>query len=64
MLSEFLVIKVFLFCLMESRLYFNSNIQETTKRQVYPLDVNIFQPLHEQKSCQIVWLVIEASDEN
>ena len=31
-------------------LYFNSNTQETTKRQVYPSDVFSFLPLYEKNS--------------
>ena len=32
---------------MLARVYFDSNTQETTKRQVYPLEVASFPPLHE-----------------
>ena len=35
-----------------ARFYFDSNTQETTKRQVYPSDVSSFLPLHEKKSFQ------------
>ena len=35
-----------------ARLFFVSNTQETTKRQVYPSDADSFPPLHEKKSCQ------------
>ena len=35
-----------------TRFYFDSNTQETTKRQVYPSDVSSFPSLHEKKSCQ------------
>ena len=35
-----------------ARLYFDSNTLETTKRQVYPLDVSRFPPLHEKRSHQ------------
>ena len=35
-----------------ARLYFDSNTQETKKRQVYPLDVASFPPLHDKKSRQ------------
>ena len=33
-----------------ARLYFDSNTQETTKRQVYPLYVSSLPPLREKKS--------------
>ena len=35
-----------------ARLYFLSNTQEMTKRQVYPSDVTSFPPKHEKKSRQ------------
>ena len=35
-----------------ARICFDSNTQETTKRQVYPSDIASFPPLHEKKSCQ------------
>ena len=35
-----------------ARFYFDSNTQETTKRQVFPSDASSFPPLHEKKSCQ------------
>ena len=37
---------------LSARLVFNSNPQETTKRQVYSSDVSSFLPLYEQKSSQ------------
>ena len=33
---------------LEARPYFDSNIQETTKGQVYPSDIASFPPLHER----------------
>ena len=35
-----------------ARLFFDSNKQETTKRQMYPSDVSSFPPLREKKSRQ------------
>ena len=35
-----------------ARFYFDSNTQETMKRQVYPSDVSSFPPLHENESRQ------------
>ena len=35
-----------------ARLFFDSNTQETTKRQVNPSDVASFPPLHEKRSRQ------------
>ena len=35
-----------------TRLFFDSNTQETTKRQVYLSDVASFPPLHEKRSRQ------------
>ena len=35
-----------------ARLCFDSNTQETTKRQVYPSGVSVFLPVHEKKSRQ------------
>ena len=31
-----------------ARIYFDSNAQETTKKQLYPSDFSIFPPLHEE----------------
>ena len=31
-----------------ARIYFDSNTQETTKKQLYPSDVSSFLPLHEE----------------
>ena len=35
-----------------ARLYFDSNIYETTKSQVYPSDVSSFMPLHERNPAE------------